>query len=67
MSALAVMLEQFTTGRSPERGWPALVVILVLLLLGGIYLLVHAFIDLYREQKAMEREEEEERDKKKAA
>jgi len=65
MPALAFLLEQFSQSRS-LRGWPALIVILVLLFVGGIYLLLRAVID-FRRDRALKHEEEKETDKKKAA
>jgi len=61
----ALLLEQFSR-RSTAAGWPQLIGFLILLLLGGIALLVHAVIDFRREHKSAKREEEE-RDKRKAA
>ena len=61
----ALLLEQFS-GRSTAAGRPQLIGFLILLLLGGIALLVHAVIDFRREHKSAKREEEE-RDKRKAA
>jgi len=65
MPALAaLLLEQFSRGRS-TAGWPLLIGFLTLLLLGGIFLLLHGVIDYRREHKAAKREEE--RPKRKAA
>jgi hypothetical protein len=66
---LALLIEQFTQSRSPEAGWPALVLFLVLLLVGGIALLIHSIIDFRKDRRAIKQEEEEveERNKRKAA
>jgi hypothetical protein len=66
LAAAALLLEQFSRGRSTAAGWAQLIGFLILLLLGGIALLVHAVIDFRREHKAAKREEEE-RAKRKAA
>jgi len=59
---------QFTQSRSPEAGWPLLLLFLVLLLVGGIALLVHSIIDFRKDRRAIKHEEEvEERNKRKAA
>lgn len=59
MPALAaLLLEQFSRGRSTGLAWPLLIGFLILLLLGGIALLVHAVIDYRREHEAAKREEE---------
>jgi len=66
---LALLIAQFSESRSPETGWPALIVFLVLMLVGGIALLVHSIIDFRKDQRAIKHEEEEveERNKRKAA
>lgn len=66
---LALLIAQFSESRSPETGWPMLIVFLVLLLVGGIALLVHSIIDFRKDQRAIKHEEEkvEERNKRKAA
>jgi len=61
----ALLLEQFSRGRSTAAGWPLVIGFLILLLLGGIALLVHGVIDYRREHKAAKSEEE--RAKRKAA
>ena len=66
---LALLIAQFSESRSPETGWPLLLIFLALLLVGGIALVAHSIIDFRRDQRAMKREEEEgeERKKRKAA
>ena len=58
MPALAeLLLEQFSRVRSTAAR-PLIIGFLILLLLGGIALLVHALIDYRREHEAAKREEE---------
>ena len=66
---LARLIAQFSESRSPETGWPLLLIFLALLLVGGIALLAHSIIDFRRDQRATTREEEEaeKRNKRKAA
>lgn len=66
---LALWIAQFSESRSPETGWPLLVIFLVLLLVGGVALLVHSIIDFRKDQRAIKHEEKEveERNKRKAA
>ena len=66
---LALLIAQFSEGRSPETGWLALLLFLALLLVGGIALLVHSIIDFRKDQRAIKHEEEEaeKRDKRRAA
>ena len=66
LAPAALLLEQFSRGRSTSAAWPLLIGFLILLLVGGIALLVHAVIDFRREYKSAMGEEEE-RDKRKAA
>ena len=67
MAYLAILLSQLMGGESATTGSWFLVVALAVLLIGGVLLLVHGFIDLRREHAASDQEEREKSDRKKAA